>query len=256
MSHLKDGPRWKLLFITVVLVSIFSVTVSDTDGFQHLPQLNDSLKKLFLQIVVLSFSFFLLAFVLPSILMVIAEIPGKFKKFKKCDLCQQPAYDILSGSSNKDEKMGIFCRRHLIERYSQQFIKTSLNFVMVEFQPRATRYTGAVYGYYPVSQLQKYFFKKDERQIVEQLLATILEKKCRSCDKKAQVLFISKEAAPWEKYNCYPFYEYADKGEYLCLEHTLKRILPSIQNNPKHFDDGGGLWLPYLENGYQVTTEL
>lgn len=252
MSHSKNGPRWKLIFITILLVSIFSAT----DGFQYLPQSNEDLKKLFLQIIVSLLFSFLLAFVLPSILGRIVEILGKLKRPKKCNFCEQPAYDILSGSSNKDEKMGIYCRPHLIEKYSRQFIKTSFNLVMVEFQPQATHFTGSVYGYYPVSQLQKYFFEKDERQIVEQLLAAIPKKKCRSCDKKAQVLFVSKEAAPWAKYNCYPFFEYAAKGEYLCLEHTLKRILPGIQNNPKHFDDGGGLWLPYLENGYQVTTEL
>lgn len=173
---------------------------------------------------------------------------------KKCKICGREASDVLSDSSSHE--LGVFCRNHLIQEYSKHFLNSSFNKVIVEFQPRASGDLGTVYGYYPISEIEQFGWEKKSRQVVENLLLTINGKKCRECDEPATSLFVSKEAAPWSKYGPEPSLDYAKIGEYLCNEHTLDRIKPSIQTNPKRFNDGGGLWLPYKEGGFQVGTEL
>lgn len=184
---------------------------------------------------------------------VIKIFSGLFPK-PKCKICGQRGEDVLS--ENSDHELGKFCRNHLLQEYSRLFLNFHFNKVMVEFQPKASGYLGPVYGYYPVSEIEKYGWEKKSRQIVENLLLTINGKQCKACNRSATTLFVSKEVAPWSKYGPEPSLEYARIGEYLCNDHALDKVKPSIQNNPQNFYDGGGLWLPYKEGGLQVGTEL
>lgn len=173
-------------------------------------------------------------------------------KKKKCLICSQPAHDTLTAK----HEIGTFCRQHLIAKYSELFLMSSPNIVIVEFQPKATEFTGVVYGYYPLSELANFGWGKKDKDVIQTLVMKVKSEKCRICEKQSNALFLPKEVAPWKKYGASPNSDFISVGEFLCKEHALKRILPSLQTNPKYFDDGGGLYVPCKEDGFQVTTEL
>lgn len=186
-----------------------------------------------------------------------------FASRHKCSICGKSGRDILSEGMDKLMRpytIGYFCRDHLIQRYSAEFKKSPFKMVVMEFQPNATPDTGHVYSYYPLSILGLQtvplggFWTIEEKKIIEKLLDTIKNRKCSVCNKEATVLFVSEEAAPWKKYENTPSMDFAEKGEYLCKEHAIDKVLPNIKNDNKYFDDGGGLYPPYQEDGFQATT--
>lgn len=189
-----------------------------------------------------------------GVLGLVARFTERILPKKKCKICGREASDVLS--DNSSHKLGVFCRNHLIQEWSRHFLNSPFNKIEVEFQPQASGSLGLVYGYYPASEIEQFGWKKKSSQVVENLLLTIIGKKCRECNESATTLFVSKEASPWSKYGPEPSSDYGKTGEYLCNKHALDRIKPAIQTNPKHFNDGGGLWLPYKESGFQVGTEL
>lgn len=205
----------------------------------------------FLFLVLIIFGILILPLVL---LFFVAIIIEKLLPQKKCALCAKEARDVLSDSSN--HRIGVFCRNHLMQEYSKRFLTSPFRKVMVEPQPTAAGYLGPVYGYFPVSEIKQFGWQERAKKVLEELLATINGKSCRECKESATTLFLSKEVAPWSKYGSEPRIEYAKVGDYLCNRHALKRLTPGIQTNPKYYDDAGGLWLPYKEGGFQVSTEL
>lgn len=173
---------------------------------------------------------------------------------KKCPLCAKTAYDTLTA----DKEIGQFCRQHLIEKYKQYFKISPFNVVMVEYQPSGI--SAPVYFYYPVSEIDftssRYPNSDDDiaaQKTVRHLLDVIKTKKCERCSRQASILFVKKEITPFSKYKTTPRKEFEQKGEYLCKEHALEKISPSIRNSSKHFDIYEGLCLPHKEDGYQAT---
>lgn len=170
---------------------------------------------------------------------------------KRC-ICSKSAYDKLTS----DHTIGYFCRDHLLQKYSELFVKSPFNVVMVEYQPESISFPG--YLYYPASEIDfrnRYDPNNKANEVVKQLLSTIKVKKCSMCNKQVSILFVSKEVSPFKKYKSEPREEFAQKGEYLCKEHTLERIIPCLRSSRKHFDTNEGLCLPNKEDGYQATIE-
>lgn len=189
--------------------------------------------------------------VIASLFLIIGGLRALFGKKRIC-ICGKPAYDVLTS----DRTIGYFCRQHLLEKYSELFIGSPFNIVMVEYQPEGISSPG--YLYYPASEIDfksQYDSNNNADEIVKSLLNTIKAKKCKVCAKQATVLYISKEISPFKKYKTEPREEFADKGEYLCKKHTLEKVIPALKNTSKHFDTYGGLYVPYKEDGYQATIE-
>lgn len=191
----------------------------------------------------------------PLILLDIFEDIKKVLFRKNCPMCAKIAYDTLTG----DKKIGEFCRQHLIEKYRQYFKISHFNVVMVEYQPKGL--SSPSYYYYPVSEIDfrsRYSSKDDieAQDTIRHLLDFIKTKKCERCSKQASILFVSKEASPFSKYQTTPMKEFEQKGVYFCKDHALEKIIPAIQNSTKHFDIYEGLCLPRKEDGYQTTVEF
>lgn len=209
------------------------------------------------KVTVLTFAVFAIPF---GLLILLGKLMGilarpielMFESKSRCRTCSQPARDDLTHGKETFK----FCRMHLVDTYSEHFLASPYKMIVVEFMPTTTSSTGAVYGYHPLSEMQKYGWSKKNQEVLEQLIKTIEGNKCFRCSKNASVLFIPKEKAPWERFGPNPSPEYEKLGIYCCREHALERVIPSIRTNPKRFNDGGGLYIPYEEDGFQVTTEL
>lgn len=169
-----------------------------------------------------------------------------FIKKKKCQICSDLGKDSLSS----EKTIGTFCRKHLILRYSELFLRSHFHLVMLEYQPDGISYPG--YLYYPLSEID---WGGNQKEIIQELINGIRSKKCVSCDDSTSILFISKELAPFKKFGPEPQNNFSTKGLYLCKKHALEKALPSIKNSKKDFNIHGGLYLPFKENGYQSTIQ-
>ncbi len=208
---------------------------------------------IFVLIITAPFGLILPPFMLQDIFVDIKKVLFR----KKCPLCTKFAYDTLTA----DKKIGEFCRVHLIEKYSLLFKESHFNEVMVEYQPQGI--DAPSYYYYPVSAIDFKLYtrysapSKDDiaaQDTVRYLLEVIKTKKCKECSKQANILFIPKEIHPFSKYRTTPRREgFETKGEYLCKEHALNKVIPALKNSSKHFDTYEGLCLPRKEDGYQAT---
>lgn len=198
----------------------------------------------------------LIVFLAPITLIVLALWIYLLKSFlrlfkkDKCNICSKPTRDVLTEDPEYQKKIGAFCRQHLIEKYSEFFLKSKFKKVVIEFQPSS--HTGDVYLYYPVAHLDDFSWEKGGKEAIIKLVQSISGKKCKVCDNDAYVFFIPKEAAPIDKYKGNPSLDFHSKGEYYCNNHALKRIIPSIQNNKKEFSENGGLQIP-VGDGYQAS---
>lgn len=171
-----------------------------------------------------------------SLAIIVIGIKDLFSS-KKCSTCRKDANDVLFS----DHKIGSFCRNHLIEKYSDLFVKTPFNIVMIEYQPKlGAGYT--TYLYDPLSELDW----GDQGKIVELLTKGISDRECSQCGNRANILFIPKEVARFIQ-GADP--SFASKGEYLCKEHALKRIIPSFQDAKQSL----ALYLPFKQDGLQAT---
>lgn len=182
----------------------------------------------------------------------------------KCEVCGKKNADVLSQGKNR----WFLCRIHLMEKYTEIFLKNHFNVVAVEFlsDPRLLRFKhGMGFYYYLVSDpiFKDYFMEGPEK--LKQLLGSIDSRKCEKCDSKAKVLFISKENAGWKeiKYNFVtndqgPYYfiapseDYLKKGHYFCNKHAVEEMTVSLKNYPKSIIRDGGVWLPFDDNGFLV----
>ena len=97
-------------------------------------------------------------------------------------------------------------------------------------------------------------WSKQEKTIIEELLESIdPQKNCLKCNlEKSQVLYLNRQNAPWESGRILK--EHISNGEKLCLKCSLDRIVPILEKNPKGYIEG--LYLPYQENGFYMSTEI
>lgn len=187
-----------------------------------------------------------LVFIIPGGLGLINKLKSKTQR---CLVCSKKGADFLVS----EKKLGPFCRKHLLEKYSELFLRNAFNAVIVEFQPKSTSLSSVCFCYYPISEID---WGGNQREIIRSLLAEIKVKKCRECSLDASVLFVTKESSPWKKNGPDPQEEFIHKGEYYCKEHVLPLIISGLENCPYPFNVEGGLHLPYKEDGYQVTMEV
>jgi len=173
-------------------------------------------------------------------------------KSKKCKTCSQPAKDVFIVNGTKKE--GIYCRRHLIEKFHHAFL--TFPYKMVVFHPEQEReYCGTMYPYYPVGEMvSRYRFGKNQEETIRKILSSI-SGKCQECRKQeAQVAYFAKGILQWDGSG--PLLEKVIGAPQLCCnECTLKMIEPALTANKEFFEDNG-LFAPYKEEGVYVNTYL
>lgn len=180
--------------------------------------------------------------------------PNTFKFFHpdpvyKCSACSQKPARQLYLTTNK--LLGNFCNTHLLERYSDYFMKSIFNMVVIELPHALKGYSGWSYFYCPSSQYNELAWKEDERKIAQKLIASINQENCEICSESATVLFISKSEINWNKYNNAMLYlEYIGKGKYYCRNHALEKISPRLT------EFAGAIYVPHEEEGFQLITEI
>lgn len=180
-------------------------------------------------------------------------ILGLFKK-NQCEVCGQETEEHLTIDGKEEH---FFCRQHLLEKFKPLFLSFPHKIVIREFEPLAA--CGEVYGFYPKSELEHFGWTKNHRLILEKLVDTIsTAPRCSNvnCNNPAQVLYISKTNAPWSRYKANLHEDFLKFGKILCLEHAWELLQISLRSNPEKFRDGGGLWVPYKEDGFYTSTVL
>ena len=175
-----------------------------------------------------------------------------FKVKRPCVTCGATTRDVLVAEGNA---WHFHCRTHLMDEFSRGFQASRFRMAVFEYDPLASKYTGEIYAYYPVSALRRFNWKEEDQRVLQTLLKKVdTAAICQQCGvDHCRVLYLSKEAAPWQK-SARVFEEYEHSGELVCTRCALERLLPVLRNSPKNFVEG--LYLPYQEEGMYMTTEL
>ncbi|MBI2617688.1 hypothetical protein HYW55_06145 [Candidatus Gottesmanbacteria bacterium] len=168
---------------------------------------------------------------------------------KKCFTCQKKTEDILIREGDKHTP---YCRNHLLHEFSKSFLQFPHK--MVVFHPEQDRkYCGTMYPYYPISEFEAFYFRKEDRQIMEERLREI-QGKCSKCKNSASVSYYRKGVLQWDSSG--PVMRSVNiPGEFLCTKCTLDRIEPDLRANKNPFADNG-LFVPYKGEGVFVNTYL
>lgn len=171
----------------------------------------------------------------------------------KCRICQKTDPDSLSAGN---KQWWYLCREHLLERYSDLFLKNTFKVVMTEFtsDDKSKNPDDAAFTYYPFSSHKEYNIGNPK--ILKQLLDSIDGNNCSKCGSKAKILFVNKEDAVRTSDNyIIPSEEYLTRGQYLCNKHALDNVIPALKSYPQPIVIEGGVWLPYKEDGFQRPDE-
>ena len=148
-----------------------------------------------------------------------------------------------------------YCRLHLIEEFARGFEKSPYRMVVYEFQPEATKHTGLVYGYYPVSALGEFNWPMDETDELRRTLQEIdPSQSCPSCGGKSwRVAYFDCDKAPWQRGSSLPETG-IDQALRLCVRCAVLKMGPVLRENPREYNEG--LYLPSREDGMYMTTEM
>jgi len=170
---------------------------------------------------------------------------------KSCRTCFKETVEMLVYEGTRRD---YYCRSHLIESFSRDFLHIPYKIVIFEFQPEATKHTGLIYCYYALSSLERFNWTKEEKHVLESLLHEIdTTKACSQCKGNLQQsLYLGRELAPWESSRIHK--TCIGKGDKLCLNCSQSRLSATLSNNPKEFREG--LYLPFKEDGMYMTTEM
>lgn len=192
-----------------------------------------------------------------AIFMLIMGLKSMLNK-PACAICKMETKDLLL----EDGFYRSFCRRHLVERYAEKFLKNTFQVVMVE--PFAEKKNSAEfygYAYYPLDEMKNIFFTKEEEDVLKTMLQKISDNKCSECISSSNILYVDEKYAVWKKHgqtskfspreDIVPNEIYLSKGSFLCNTHALDRLKGRIENFPKAFEYEG-LSLPYGSDGFQA----
>jgi hypothetical protein len=185
--------------------------------------------------------------------MALEILPMKlFTRNRPCATCGKATDEVLI-SEGSDECH--YCRTHLIEAFSQGFRASAFKMAVFEYEPCASKYTGQIYAYYPISAFERFNWSAQDQEVMEKVLNEVdTQATCPHCGTDhCRVIYFSKEAAPWRK-DARILAEYEGRGEPMCPPCALERLLPSLRDNPRRFVEG--LYLPYQTEGMYMTTEL
>lgn len=204
-------------------------------------------------------AFFIPAFALISIIIIVVASIKQMRFNPKCQVCNKFLPDVLS----QGKQTWYLCKIHLLPKFSELFLKNTFNVVMVEFTSDSFKNGDITYSYYPISEFKDYIFA-DTQQVLKQLLDSIKSQNCAKCGSRAYILFVNKDDAVWRKegYRSGPYEyiipsaEYLTKGRYLCNEHALDQAKHSLQTYSKPIIIDGGVWLPYKEDGFLTAAEV
>lgn len=211
---------------------------------------SDSIQKILFIIGGVLFTLLGLYVIFEKLIMRFTEQLGE----KPCKICHKKSSEKLIG----DKLLGNYCREHLISEFSRFFLSSPFDVLAVELQPQVAETTGEIYYFRPLQKTEDFggrgkMWPESDKEIIRNLLESIQQRKCKICDQKAQILFVPKELAPFKKYDS-PSLDFIKFGEYFCKEDGLKRILPSLESNPKKFRFG--LYIPFISSGLYMTDEV
>ena len=127
--------------------------------------------------------------------------------------------------------------------------------VVYEYQPQATKYTGIVYAYYPVSALKEFHWPAEDTDILRRVLGEIDgSQSCQSCGGNPwQVAYFDRDTAPWQGRSALPDLA-VDQALRLCTRCAALKLAPVLRENRQEYIEG--LYLPYQEDGMYATTEI
>ena len=156
----------------------------------------------------------------------------------KCAVCGEKTSDHFF-SGKKSEKL---CRRHLLERFREAFLKTSSRLIV--FHPgldhvTATSYT---YGYYELKKLREGFSVNASIQKKLESYLSAIPESCEECGAKAQVAYFEKGSFGWVLWNkkdpqVPDMEKLSSIPKALCLNCCHGRVAPSLQNYTGSFGD-------------------
>jgi hypothetical protein len=169
-----------------------------------------------------------------------------------CMTCGQSTKEVLVREGREWVR---YCRVHLLEEFARGLEKSPYRMVVYEFQPQATKYTGSVYAYYPVSTLGEFNWPTEEADKLRRILQEIdPSQSCQSCGGNPwQVAYFDGATAPWQRGSSLSEVG-IDRALRLCTRCAALKMGPVLRENPKEFDEG--LYLPYQEDGMYATTEM
>jgi len=170
----------------------------------------------------------------------------------KCRVCSRLARDVLIVDGGK--KAGVFCRRHVIEKFQQAFESFALP--MVVFHPEQDRkYCGTMYPYYALGEMvAKFGFDQEAMENVQRILG-LIKGKCQRCGgKEATIAYFGRGVLRWG--NSGPLLnEVRAEPELLCSSCGAEAVVPSLRVNKEFYTDNG-LLVPYMESGVYINTYL
>ncbi len=169
-----------------------------------------------------------------------------------CMTCGQSTREVLVREGRERAR---YCRVHLLEEFARGFEKSPYHIVVYEFQPQATKHTGSVYGYYPVSALGEFNWPVEEADKLRRILQEIdPSQSCQSCGENPwQVAYFGRGTAPWQEGSSLPDLG-IDPALRLCTRCAALQMRQVLRENPKEYEEG--LYLPYQEDGMYATTEM
>ena len=121
-------------------------------------------------------------------------IPRYFaSRLLRCKVCGEPSQDILIF---KEGGSGRFCRKHLIERFRQEF--TACMEKMVVVYPSLEMKRGLyVYEYRTIEEISEKFLQSRLGRMFTRSLSAV-EGRCARCSRKATVAYFGPGNTPWE----------------------------------------------------------
>jgi hypothetical protein len=188
-------------------------------------------------LVVIIFAFLFVISGLSIIFPVILNLIPK----SKCAICSQKTSDALSNEDFTEH----YCRPHLLEKFSNTFLKNSHKLLMLDFIPTQDYES---YEFYDLNNMKKDFSKED-RAKVHELINKIDSKTCSVCRKEAKILFIPKEIFNPESNPYLRLHQLDTFPElYLCRKDALEKILPGLRSYKGKLD----LWVSSKNEGLQI----
>ena len=163
-----------------------------------------------------------------------------------CQTCGKKSLDVLMKDGGK--KTETYCRQHLLDQFKFSFQQHPNKIVVFEFDEGRC---GLVYGYYPVSLMEKFNFQKQDIAKIKSLLL-LIQGKCENCqNEKAGAAYFKKEDLPWDEGGPLMSQVTCQPGLF-CRKCALERLIPLLSGNKIFFKEG--LYVPYKEEGVFIST--